>query len=64
MGDQVYPKNTLNVATVENDGVVAIAQQTTMEYMNSLNYLPNTKKKWSMRGGHFFLYRYIVYYRS
>jgi hypothetical protein len=28
--------------------------------MNSINYQTKTKKKWSMRGGHFFLYRYII----
>lgn len=27
---------------------------------DSINYQTNTKKKWSMRGGHFFLYRYVV----
>lgn len=86
MNNEIYQQNTLDVATVENNGVVVVGQKTTMELgeprertiltfvrntyparynhvvrnMNSLNYLPNTKKKWSMRGGHFFLYRYIV----
>jgi len=28
--------------------------------MNDLIYDPNEKKKWPMRGGHFFLYRYVA----
>ena len=30
--------------------------------MNSLTDPTDTQKKWSMRGGHFFLYRYIIFF--
>jgi len=31
-----------------------------VQNMNDLIYDPNEKKKWPMRGGHFFLYRYVT----
>ena len=86
MTDQPYQQNSLQITTVENNGIIAVHTETTMELgiprdttilvfirntyparynhvvrnMNGLNHQTDTKDKISMRGGHFFLYRYII----
>ena len=86
MATELYRKNTVEIATVQNNAVVVVATQASMELgeprdttvlsfirntyparynhvvdnMNTINNQTDIKKKYSMRGGHFFLYRYVL----
>lgn len=86
MTTEIYRQNFTNVATIGDNGFVAVAQRTTVQIgqprvtgilvfirntypasynhvvrnMNHLVKQLNTKNKHSMRGGHFFLYRYVI----
>lgn len=82
----LYRQNTMNTATIGDNGFVAVLRETTMEIgqpratgviafirntypasynhvvrnMNAIIKQVNAKDKRSMRGGHFFFYRYIL----
>ena len=63
----VEQETRFEVGKPRETGIIAFIRNTyparynhVVRNMNQLNEYVNERKKWSMRGGHFFMYRYVI----